>query len=185
MRLFKNMKLSYKKKNKEVGFSLVELMVALVIGLIIVLGAGQLYITSKRTYDQMAEMGTRQQSLRALVDFISLDVRTASAIDEVNGSTLSLSYDVGTRDADPYCSGTGALSAVKYSLSDASMQIEVGCDGAALQSPENLIDGVSGVSFDSPSPFYVAVEVTFDTMQGEPDENSVYSFFIARRGEIL
>ena len=54
-----------KKGNIQSGFSLVELMIALVIGLLILLGAGQLFVMSKQSYDQMAALAMRQQSIRA------------------------------------------------------------------------------------------------------------------------
>ncbi|HEY9814833.1 MAG TPA: prepilin-type N-terminal cleavage/methylation domain-containing protein, partial [Candidatus Obscuribacterales bacterium] len=108
------------------GFSLVELMVALVIGLIVVLGAGQLFIASKRTYGQMEELATRQHNLRALYDFISLDVRTAtSAMVNGTGSELTLYYE-GVRQSDPSCGG-GNLVSVKYSYASPSVMVGIQC----------------------------------------------------------
>lgn len=166
------------------GFSLVELMVALVIGLIIVLGAGQLFISSKRTYGQMEELATRQHNLRALYDFISLDVRTASsAIINDSGSELTLSY-VGARQAadEPYCGEN--LVSVKYSYEPPSVMLWVKCESDTDYSKDALVNGVEALSFAPLPPEelpYVQTSVTFVGLSGEPADSSSFSFVVALR----
>ncbi|HEY9816904.1 MAG TPA: prepilin-type N-terminal cleavage/methylation domain-containing protein, partial [Candidatus Obscuribacterales bacterium] len=63
------------------GFSLVELMVALVISLLITLGAFQLFLVGKKSFDHELALAERQSSLRFLVDSISYDIRSASYTD--------------------------------------------------------------------------------------------------------
>ncbi|WP_244272126.1 PilW family protein [Halomonas aestuarii] len=159
-------------------------MVALVIGLIVVLGAGQLFIASKRTYDQMEQLASRQQSLRALYDFISLDVRTAtSASINAAGSELTLFYE-GRRQADPACSGGGNLVSVKYSYASPSVMVGVQCDSASGYTTNALVNGVEALSFSPLPPEelpYVEANVTFEAMSGEPADSSIFSFVVALR----
>lgn len=165
------------------GFTLVELMVALVIGLIIVLGAGQLFLMGKQSYDRLAELALRQESLRYLTDLVSLDIRTASGVAAV-GSTLTLDYGPGVRPNDPYCSGND-LSQVEYTLDGSSVMIQVQCLVAGSSGPEALIEGVVDLRFDGGDPFFVEVGVDFETMSGEAANNAVFNFVVARREEIL
>ncbi|MBD3897938.1 prepilin-type N-terminal cleavage/methylation domain-containing protein [Halomonas sp. ML-15] len=63
------------KRNR--GFSLVELMVAMVIGLIIVLGAGQLFLTVFQTNRQVELLSEKQAAVNFAVESILRDVRRA------------------------------------------------------------------------------------------------------------
>lgn len=180
------------KQGKNSGFSLVELMVALLIGLVIALGAGQLFVTSKRTYDQMSELAQRQESLRALVDFISLDSRTAYSVTAASGSVLTLNYMAPSgasgatqtvRTSDPYCSG-GGLKTVEYTHASGAVQVGIECVSVSDPPLEPLVNGVEWIDFDHPD-FNISVDVKFLPMRGESAESSEYNFVIARRGEIL
>lgn len=67
------MKLSFKQK----GFSIVELMVALLLGLFLVSGVTGMYISSKQTYRMTDNLSRLQESLRFSLDFMSRDIRMA------------------------------------------------------------------------------------------------------------
>lgn len=89
------------------GFSLVELMVALVIGMIILLGAGQLYVTLRQNQQRAEDIGARQDTLLFVSSTLLRDIRTAKAItaDANNPSKLMLTID-GSRSED-YCARSG------------------------------------------------------------------------------
>ncbi|WP_404299052.1 PilW family protein [Halomonas sp.] len=59
------------------GFSLVELMVAMVIGLIIILGAGQLFLTVFQTNRQIELLGEKQAAVNFAVESLLRDIRRA------------------------------------------------------------------------------------------------------------
>ncbi len=63
--------------NKQNGFSVVELMVALLLGLFLVGGVTGMYISSKETYRMTDNLSRLQESLRFSLEFISQDVRMA------------------------------------------------------------------------------------------------------------
>lgn len=173
-----------RRKRIEAGFSLVELMIALVIGLIIVLGAGQLYLVSKENHTRMTSLSKRQEALRSIVDFVSLDVRTASTI-SASGTTLRMDYASGRRSDDPYCTSGADLDYVEYSHSGDDINVTFDCgDGAS--GPEALVSGVEEFSFSYPAnERYVEIEVKFPNMQGEAEEKSRFNFIVARRGEVF
>ncbi|WP_404299042.1 PilW family protein [Halomonas sp.] len=62
---------------KQWGFTLVELMISLVLGLIVVAGAIQLFVSTQKTYQQAMALSQRQGALRFVSDVLLLDVRTS------------------------------------------------------------------------------------------------------------
>lgn len=59
------------------GFSLVELMVALAIGLLLVAGIAQIYVSSKQSYNVQDNLARMQEAGRYAVEAISEDLRLA------------------------------------------------------------------------------------------------------------
>jgi len=89
------------------GFSLVELMVALVIGLLVLAAVSTVMVNSKKNYTVQDSLARLQENARVAVDFISRDLRTAgyygcSSDNAAVNNTVTLSgvnslYDVGNR----------------------------------------------------------------------------------------
>jgi type IV pilus assembly protein PilW len=83
------------------GFSLVELMVALVITLILLAGIGQVYLSSKKSFTIQDTLGRQQENARYAVEIVAQDVRRASYwggnadIDYISG-TLGMVNEDGT-----------------------------------------------------------------------------------------
>lgn len=80
------------------GLSIVELMVAMTIGLILMLGATGVLITNQRAFNATEGLSNIQESSRVAVDLISRDVREAGAhpclsmrlFDQTNGNAAAL-----------------------------------------------------------------------------------------------
>lgn len=165
------------------GFSLIELMVALVIGLLIMLGATQLFITGKQTFSQAEKLGKRQETLRYLVDVISQDIRMADPLSEALVATegeINLYYEL-TRTNDPYCAGAGSsnLARLRYYQENSSLKVEVFCgDVSTSVSNESIVSGIEEASFNlsidpiENSNFKVYVDVIFSLgpIDGVPDD---------------
>lgn len=62
---------------KNAGFTLVELMVALLIGLLILLGAVQIYLMGLRNLKDAEALGDRQAALTYAADVLIRDIRRA------------------------------------------------------------------------------------------------------------
>lgn len=162
----------------EQGFSLVELMVALVIGLLITLGATQLFITGKQAFYKTEQMGKRQETLRYLVDVISQDVRMADRLsnDVVLDGGMELTY-ANTRDDDPYCGGTSDLTSLEYYQEGSTIKVRVFCNDE-LASDQGVVKGVEEASFilspenieDTPFKVYVDIVFSLEPIDGFPDE---------------
>ncbi len=62
-------------RGKHSGFSLVELMVAMVIGLVIILGAGQLFLNGFQSFRQVEALGDKQAALTFVSDVLVREIR--------------------------------------------------------------------------------------------------------------
>lgn len=80
--------------HRQSGFSLIELMVALVIGLIIILGAGQLFLMGFQTFRQTELLGNKQAALTFATETLIRDIRRAN-VDPVSGPEIGFSDEDG------------------------------------------------------------------------------------------
>lgn len=81
---------SYSAARKQQGFSLIELMIAMILGLIVVAAAGGVFISNKRVYNATETLGRIQEGGRVAFEMMSRDIREAggnpcgSALQPVN-----------------------------------------------------------------------------------------------------
>jgi type IV pilus assembly protein PilW len=59
------------------GFSLIELMIAITLGLVLLLGVTQVFLSSKTVYNSQSTMSRVQETGRLAIDFLSKDIRMA------------------------------------------------------------------------------------------------------------
>ena len=91
---------------KQSGLSLIELMIALVIGLLLTAAVVQMFVASKTTYAMQTSLAQMQENARFAMEFIARDLRTAgymgcskytslsNTLNDENGDVLS-DYDLG------------------------------------------------------------------------------------------
>ena len=63
----------------ELGFTLIELMIAMLLGLIVVAAAGSVLLSSQKTYKTTEEMARLQEGGRAAFELMAKDIREAGA----------------------------------------------------------------------------------------------------------
>ncbi|WP_083688108.1 PilW family protein [Solilutibacter tolerans] len=130
------------------GFSLIELMIALLLGLIVIGSAGSIYLANKRAYAATEVLGRVQESSRIAFELMARDIREAAAVPcakdipiaNVLGRTRSgtappptdwkynfgdgvLGYEPGDAMSDVAASGTGS----RYPGTDA-IELHSGAD---------------------------------------------------------
>ena len=88
------------------GFTLVEMLVSIVIGLILVAAGGKLYVDSKYNNGIQAEIKTMQQNGRFVLDLLSSDIRRAG----YHGGNINRGSIAGTgiQTDNGTCPSTGA-----------------------------------------------------------------------------
>lgn len=62
---------------QQTGLSLIELMISITLGLLLVLGAIQVFLSSKNTYSYNEEIGWMQENARFAMDQVKRDIRMA------------------------------------------------------------------------------------------------------------
>jgi len=84
-----------KKENeskKSDGFSIVEMLIAVAIGLIVLAGLVVVFVSQKKAYDVQAQVTEMHQNARAALDMISRDVAGAG-YDPTNYGVVGIPYD--------------------------------------------------------------------------------------------
>jgi len=69
--------MKYLKHQKQQGFSLIEVMVAMLIGIILLGGAISIFISNKAVYRLESELSRMQESGRFIIDMMSKEIRMA------------------------------------------------------------------------------------------------------------
>lgn len=64
-------------KNKERGFSLIELLIAMTLGLIVLGAMSSVFLTQRQTYDAQEQITDMVQTARAAMDMMSREIRMA------------------------------------------------------------------------------------------------------------
>ena len=148
-----------KAKRQQTGVSLIELMVALVIGSLLLLGAASLLINNKRIYQTQDQLGRMQESARFAVQRMFYDIsmagyfgclHDATAINsnlKTNLTTAGADYDI-SRPIEGFENATGNWrpSGKTFSRTPARTRAS-GTDGITVRS-------MSGMSYhlDSAAP---------------------------------
>lgn len=88
---------------REVGFTLVELMIALVLGLLVIAGVGSVFLANKDAYRTNEALSQTQDAARTAFEFLARDIREA-------GSTPCGSEGIqSTLEGSDECGGTNDL----------------------------------------------------------------------------
>ncbi len=69
---------SYPSLSRVQGLSLIELMISLVLGLVVVAGAGAIFISNRQTYTATDSLGRVQENARVAFELMARDVREAA-----------------------------------------------------------------------------------------------------------
>jgi type IV pilus assembly protein PilW len=117
------------------GMSLIELMIAMVIGLLLLGGAASMFMSNQRIYHQQNEMGLLQENARFAVEILHKDIRRSTfvgCVDDVEKVTNNLPSIVDT-------------SIRSFDISSTTNLIE-GSENANNWQPSNSSDAVGTMS---------------------------------------
>lgn len=124
------------------GFSLVELMVAMVVSLVVILGAGQLFISFSQTSERITRLSEKQAAVNFAVETLLRDIRRAVNTPKWDESTGTLTLVVENRgDLSPSTCHPGLKVTKEYRLrewsgsGEAAWYIAVNafeCDGSPV-----------------------------------------------------
>lgn len=73
----RNVPHAFLRRSLQRGFSLIELMIAMLLGLLVVAAAGGVFISNKRVYNATETLGRIQENTRVAFELMSRDIREA------------------------------------------------------------------------------------------------------------
>jgi type IV pilus assembly protein PilW len=79
---------THQHPSRERGLSMIELLVSLVIGVVLVLGATQLYVDSRNSYGVNEAVARLQETARYALSVVEPDVRMANSFGLIKGASL-------------------------------------------------------------------------------------------------
>lgn len=78
-----------KNQKRQTGFSLVELMIALLLGTLVIAAAGGIFISNRQTFRSTDDLGRVQEGVRTAFELMARDIREASGNPCSNGVPLA------------------------------------------------------------------------------------------------
>ena len=87
----------------QAGFSLVELMIAITLGLVVLLAVGSIYIGSRQTYRVQEDNARIQEAGRYALEVIGRSIRQAGADAEMTFSPVNITQECGAPLPAPAC----------------------------------------------------------------------------------
>ncbi|MCD9029781.1 PilW family protein [Luteimonas sp. BDR2-5] len=135
------------------GFSLIELMIAMLIGLLLLIGVVQLFSASRAAYQLSEGMSRVQENGRFAIDFLQRDTRMAGHFGCVNDQSHSLADPAGITTTFA-SSPAAAVDPLRFDISIQGYEAEDTAPGEALTLPAigaaAPASGWAGLSAGSP-----------------------------------
>ena len=124
--------MNYYYKNNESGFTLVELLIAMTIGLIILTALSSTFLMQRKIYDVQEQVAEMVQTARAAMDMMTREIRmggydpTGTGFDGIpynaDPSTIDVFADL--NDIPGIDNPTGSYEHITYSYDSANNQID-------------------------------------------------------------
>ncbi|WP_279386525.1 PilW family protein [Motiliproteus coralliicola] len=119
--------------NRQRGLTMVELMIAVTLGLLLTAGILQIFIGSKKTYEFQRELSRIQENGRFAMEFLTRDIRQADFWGCLNdGVNVTSVLDDG-KTADAYAAGVAASDALPSSTTGYAPALGPLSDSITLQ----------------------------------------------------
>lgn len=143
------------QNKKQTGLTLIELMIAMVLGLILVAGVIQIFISNKQAYRVTDAHSKLQDNTRFALDLLSREVRSAGfsgcrSIDDMNVNIIANAITTATLDSSTIITGSNAQTVTTWlpNLPATLGTVVGGTDVITVQRGQscggNLVDNIGG-----------------------------------------
>ncbi|TVT35892.1 PilW family protein [Marinobacter vinifirmus] len=123
---------------KQSGLTLVELLIASTLGLILLLGVVQLFVSSSDSFRMAESIGRMQESGRLAQDVLGRAIRNADYWGCIQGAEVSSVLDDGDSDYDPDKHAFVSPVSVEFDVADGSGDLVTGSDMITLRGVSSL-----------------------------------------------
>ncbi len=120
------------------GFALIELLIAMVLGLLLMTGAIQVMLSSKQTFRANEDISRIQENGRFALDVLIRDVRMAGFRDPANGDIPAFFLTDACGTVDP-CTNNGATVVSDRLAIQSDPDNDVDCVGAAIGATDLIV----------------------------------------------
>ena len=169
----------YSIENKERGFTLVELLIAMTIGLIILAALSSTFLMQRRIYDVQEQIVEMVQTARAAMDMMTCEIRMAG-YDPAGAGFDGIPYNAGQLQIVANLNGDSdtddSNENITYTYDNTNLQIDRNTGGGAQPFAENIqaftfsyLDS-SGTATTTASDIR-QIEITITARTAEPDRN--------------
>jgi type IV pilus assembly protein PilW len=135
------MNISKRQSDAQAGFSLVELMVGMLLGLILIAGAVSIYLASRRSFVEVEQVAALSENVNFAEWVITDSLRHAGFFGEVPAARIDVRNDVGAVTGD--CAGAAAAYDLGNHIFAATASGSIGddVDGTALGCIDDAMPG--------------------------------------------
>jgi len=123
------MKTSTGKFHKYTGLTLIEIMVAMAIGMLLMTGTASMFISNKRIYKEQDEMGRLQEDARFAMQILIEDIRMAGYAGCADDIDDIQNHVTGMTDDDELMSFVNAVEGLSFATGVAQRLVTLGGHG--------------------------------------------------------
>jgi prepilin-type N-terminal cleavage/methylation domain-containing protein len=135
------------------GITLLEMLISLCISAIVMAGVYQVFINQAKTYEIQEAVADSQNAVRSGMQIMTDDLRMAGYDKEGDGSNVPVGvwnpipvYETSNIRVE-WELNNDTIKAVQYFLSDGKLQRNIYLNGALTDSPQVVLDDVTGLTF--------------------------------------
>jgi len=150
--------MKHQNNNTQQGFNLVEVMVALAIGVFLTAGASQIFLSTNKSNRMQDNLSRMQENARFAMHFISEDIRKADywggqCVEQVLGS-LANHLDASDANYDPAVHefNIGTLTGAISGTNGVESALNSSLDAPDTITLKGFFDGGSGIKIEQPMP---------------------------------
>ena len=141
---------------RQLGMTLIEIMISLLIGAFLIGGVLQIFTYSKQTYRMQEGLSRLQENGRFALDFLTKDIRMAgyrtcldttvsSALAGTNNTGINTSDTITTRMSFSGCTVTPAFTVISYTINNGAGGQPALFRQTDASAPAELIEGVENI----------------------------------------
>ncbi len=143
--------------HRSAGLTMVELLVAMLIGLFVIGGAAALFVATKHSYTDVERSGRAIENGRFALQTVAMDLRHAGFFGEAAPPGIDVSSDIDAVDGD--CSGRAAA----YDVNNYLFVARADADGKAIGCIDDAVPGSDVLVIKGVRPRQLSASMSFDS----------------------
>ncbi|MGL4473674.1 MAG: PilW family protein [Shewanella sp.] len=164
-------------QTRQAGLSLIELMISLSLGLVVMLGAAQIFVSANLAYSETQRFAQLQGDISLTSDLLAADVQAAtsvSQVDDANGNSI-LTLTVGAQNV-VYTLASGVLTRTVGGVAEAISEQVASFKGQCI---------AKDMGHSCASPLMVRLALGINSTNGSDNRIHLLEFNVSVRNNVL